>query len=224
MDEEIKYPQLDDIAKKAADVDLAIKALNDAANEYSNGMQSLKTASEALINVVDEQNKVVSSVGDLIDVLSNLDVSTISGDLSVLKTNSSTTMTDTANVLRQINEMSHDIQSKVDALRQGIADVIGESSRNLDNKLGQVLDKQLDLNDVMADRLNDLDLAINKVESKVEALSSTVEKGNKGIELISDKLGNVCDLLSTIEQALTKLNHKVDFVHERKLRKIPDDY
>ena len=224
MDKEIKHPQLDDIAKKAADVDLAIKALNDAANEYGDGMQSLKTASEALINVVDEQNKIVSSVSDLIDVLSNLDVSTIPGDLSVLKTNSSTTMTDTANVLRQINEMPHDIQSKVDALRQGIADVISESSHNLDNKLGQVFDKQLDLNDAMADRLNGLDLAINKVDSKVETLSNAVEKGNKGIELISDTLGNVCNSLSTIEQALTKLNRKVDFVYERKLRKFPDNY
>ena len=90
--DEVNYPQLNDIAKRAAEVDEAVEALNDVAGRYDDGMQSLRDASEALANVVNKQNEIAASISELIGALSTLDASTLSGDLATLKANGETTM------------------------------------------------------------------------------------------------------------------------------------
>ena len=220
--DEVNYPQLNDIAKRAAEVDEAVEALNDVAGRYDDGMQSLRDASEALANVVNKQNEIAASISELIGVLSTLDVPTLSGDLVTLKANGETTMSNTAEILKQADESARDIQDKIGALQQTISNTVNESSRNLEDKFSQSFDKQRDLSDAINNAVNGVESKIDKIEARVNELDDAVERSNKNISSISDTLKTICDSTSTIGQLLVRLNHKIDFIYERKLRKFYD--
>lgn len=242
--DEVNYPQLDDITKKAAEVNEAIEALNDVTRKYDDGMQSLRDASEALANVVNKQNELAASIGELIGVLSTLDISTLSSGLVALRENSETTVSNTAEalkkadesvrniqdkvevlqqtILKQADESARDIQDKIGTLRQTVPNIFNESLRNLEDKLGQSFDKQRGLSDTMIDSIGGIESKIDKIEARVNELDNAMERSNKNISSISDTLKTVCDSTSTIGQLLVRLNHKIDFIYERKLRKFYD--
>lgn len=220
--DEVNYPQLNDIAKRAAEVDEAVEALNDVAGRYDDGMQSLRDASEALANVVNKQNEIAASISELIGALSTLDASTLSGDLVTLKANGETTMSNTAEILKQADESARNIQDKIGALQQTIPNTVNESSRNLEDKFSQSFDKQRDLSDAINNAVNGVESKIDKIEARVNELDDAMERSNKNISSISDTLKTICDSTSTIGQLLVRLNRKIDFIYERKLRKFYD--
>lgn len=242
--DEVNYPQLDDITKKAAEVNEAIEALNDVTRKYDDGMQSLRDASEALANVVNKQNELAASIGELIGVLSTLDISTLSSGLVALRENSETTVSNTVEALKKADESARDIQDKVEvlqrtilkqadesarniqdkigALQQTISNTVNESSRNLEDKFSQSFDKQRDLSDTINNAVNGVESKIDKIEARVNELDDAMERSNKNISSISDTLKTICDSTSTIGQLLVRLNRKIDFIYERKLRKFYD--
>ena len=242
--DEVNYPQLNDIAKRAAEVDEAVEALNDVAGRYDDGMQSLRDASEALANVVNKQNEIAASISELIGVLSTLDISTLSSGLVALRENSETTVSNTVEalkkadesardiqdkvevlqrtILKQADESARDIQDKIGTLQQTVPNIFNESLRNLEDKLGQSFDKQRGLSDTMIDSIGGIESKIDKIEVRIDELDDAIEESNKNISSISDTLKTVCDSTSTIGELLVRLNHKIDFIYERKLRKFYD--